>query len=77
MRKIKLPQLKSKPRLDPAYEIVTRINNLWISKTMEFDSYLCGEPVMTTAKLERLIQALKLMRSEVAAGLTELEARLE
>jgi hypothetical protein len=44
---------------------------------MEFDSYLCGEPVMPTAKLERLVQALKLMRSEVAAALNELEARLE
>jgi len=77
MRKIKLPQLKSKPRLDPAYEIVTRINNLWHSKTLEFDSYLCDELVMTTEKLERLVQVLKLMRSEVAASLKELETRLE
>jgi hypothetical protein len=77
MKKIKLPQLKSKPRLDPAYEIVTRIDNLWNSRTLEYDSYLCGEPVMTTAKLERLVQTLKLMRSEAAAALTELEARLD
>jgi hypothetical protein len=67
----------NKHRLDPGYAIVSRIDNLWNSKTMEFNSYLCGEPVMPTEKLERLVQALKLMRSEISAALAELEARLD
>jgi hypothetical protein len=77
MRNKATARLREKQQIDPGYAIVTRINNLWNSKTMEFNSYLCGEPVMPTAKLERLVQALKLMHSEVAAGLKELEARLD
>jgi hypothetical protein len=77
MIKKRIARLREKQQLDAGYEIVTRINNLWNSKTMEFNSYLCGEPVMPTAKLERLVQALKLMHSEISAALTELEARLD
>jgi hypothetical protein len=77
MIKKRIARLREKQQLDAGYGIVSRINNLWNSKIMEFNSYLCGEPVMPTAKLERLVQALKLMHSEVAAGLKELEARLD
>jgi hypothetical protein len=77
MRKKATTRFREKQQLDPGYAIVSQINNVWNSKIMEFNSYLCGEPVMPTAKLERLVQALKLMRSEISAALTELEARLD
>jgi hypothetical protein len=77
MRKKATARLQQKRQLDPGYAIVTRIGNLWNSNTLEFNSYLCGEPVMPTAKLERLVQALKLMHSEISAGLKELESHLE